>query len=74
MEKPVLSNGSEAWIIRQQYERCLSSAEVSFLRKTACSSLWDRKKKKKYISNRIHLNNTQSRIPPKNIEEIGCSI
>jgi len=37
--EPVLSNGSEAWIIRQQDELCLTSAEVKFLRKTADSSL-----------------------------------
>jgi hypothetical protein len=33
MAEPVLNNGSEAWIIRQQYERSLSSAEVKFLNK-----------------------------------------
>jgi hypothetical protein len=63
MAEPVLSNGNEAWIIRQQYERCLSSAEVSFLEKLLALVLGPQKKK--YISNRIHLNITQSRIPQK---------
>jgi len=43
LAEPVLCNGSEAWIIRQQDERCLTSAEVKFLRKTAGSSFWDHK-------------------------------
>jgi hypothetical protein len=39
LAEPVLGNGSEACIIRQQDERCLTSAEVKFLRKTAGCSL-----------------------------------
>jgi hypothetical protein len=39
LAEPVLSNGSEAWIIKQQDERCLTYAEVKFLRKTAGSCL-----------------------------------
>jgi hypothetical protein len=44
LAEPVLSNDSEAWIVRQQDEQCLTSAEVKFLRKTAGSSLWDHKR------------------------------
>jgi len=44
LAEPVVSNVSEAWIIRQQEERCLTNAEVKFLRKTAGSCLWAHKR------------------------------
>jgi hypothetical protein len=43
LAEPVLNNGSEALIIRQQDKRCLTTAEVNSFRKTAGSSLWDHK-------------------------------
>jgi hypothetical protein len=44
LAEPVLSNGREAWIITKQDERCLTSAEVKFLRKTVDCSLLDHKR------------------------------
>jgi hypothetical protein len=44
LAEPVLSNGSEVWIIRQQDGLCLTTAEVKFLRKTAGCRLWDHKR------------------------------
>lgn len=44
LARPVLSYGSEAWTIRCQDERRLTTAEMRFLRKTAGYSLLDHKR------------------------------
>jgi hypothetical protein len=44
LARPVLSYGSEAWIIRRTDERRLISAEKRFMRRTAGHTRWDHKR------------------------------